>query len=146
MGLSLSLARPGRSQVCRRGFCDGKMGEEIGSHQEALWQFSEECANISTSFFEFSSTPLKQEKAILSLHWSPYNFHLHLLPMLMQVLLSLFSVLIPFYFNLLLCTCSLTCSSKQTCPLCLVLVTKAKEDGRSRLTAKPTLLLQGSDV
>lgn len=118
VSLSLSLLQGlAASQVCRRGFCNGKMGEEICSHQEALWQFSEECANISTSFSEFSSTPLKKEKAILSLHWSPYNFHLHLLPMLIQILLSLFSVLIPFYFNLLLCSCSLTCSSKQTCPL-----------------------------
>lgn len=74
------------------------MGEEIGSHQEALWQFSEECANNSTSFPEFSSTPLKQGKAILSLHWSPYNVHFHLLPMLIQILLSLFSVLMTLFF------------------------------------------------
>lgn len=32
-------------------------------------------------------------------HWSPYNFHFHLLPILIQILLSLFSVLMPFFLT-----------------------------------------------
>lgn len=133
----------------------GWRGAGAWQPQKPLGHSRESSANNSSSVPKFSSTPLKQGKEVLPLHWNPDNFHFHLPPMFTQILLSLFSVLMPFFTFLFLFLYFLTscfaaavslAPQNKPAPLCLVPVTKPKGDGRVRLAAKPTLLLQGSDV
>lgn len=111
LGLSFSCKvwQPHRL-VGEEGSVVGRWERRLAATRKPFGSLVRSVQIIPHLFPSFPAFPSSKER-----HWSPYNFHFHLLPILIQILLSLFSVLMPFFLTF--CYASVVSHAPQNKPV-----------------------------